>query len=134
MGLFKQIKDMKNMVETAPEMIRNAQAMGAQAQELAAAQRAAAAARMASGAQSPVAVPLAGGAPTEPIAGISLALYAEISKGLAAFGYDQSKAVEVAASKGVSSEGWAAALDGWNARIKADRAVAQEFNRLYTGR
>lgn len=69
-----------------------------------------------------------------PIAGVSLALYAEISKGLAAFGYDQSRAVDVALSKGVPADAWATAMEGWNARITANRAVAQQFNRLYTGR
>lgn len=69
-----------------------------------------------------------------PIAGVSLALYAEISKGLAAYGYDQSRAVDVAQSKGVSADAWAAAMEGWNARIRSNRAVAQQFNRLYTGR
>ena len=68
------------------------------------------------------------------IAGVSLALYAEISKGLAAYGYDQSRAVDVAQSKGVPADAWAVAMEGWNVRIRANRAVAQQFNRLYTGR
>jgi hypothetical protein len=138
MGLFKQMKDMKDMVETAPERVRAGQAMGAQAQEMAAAQRAAAAAQMASVAQAASSPPSAG-APadavsTEPIAGVSLPLYADIARDLAAYSYDQSKGVEVAASKGVSADSWTAAVGGWNERIKSDRAVAQEFNRLYTER
>ncbi len=134
MGLFKQIKDMKNMVEMAPERVRAAQSLGAQAQEMAAAQRAAAAAQMAAVAQAAGAAPSAGAVSTEPIAGVSLALYADIARGLAAYSYDQSKGVEVAASKGVSADSWSVAVDGWNERIKSDRTVAQEFNRLYTGR
>ncbi len=134
MGLFKQLKDMNDMVETAPEMVRNAQSMGVQAQELAAAQRAAAAAQMASVPQTAGAPAPSGNASTEPIAGVSLPLYAEISAALAAYGYDMSRSVEIAASKGVSAESWNAAVEGWNARIKADRSVAQEFNRLHTGR
>lgn len=138
MGLFKQMKDMKNMVETAPERVRAAQAMGAQAQEMAAAQRAAASAQMASVAQaastaSSASAP-AGAVSTEPIAGVSLGLYADIARDLAAYGYDRSKGVEVAASKGVSAGSWGAALEGWNERIKSDRTVAQAFNRLYTER
>ena len=70
----------------------------------------------------------------EPVAGVSLELFAEVSKGLAAYGYDQSKAVEIAAEKGVSGENWQLALDGWNVRMKANKAVAQRFNALYTGR
>ena len=39
MGLFKQMKDMKNVVEQAPDMINQAQQLGAQAQEMGAAPR-----------------------------------------------------------------------------------------------
>lgn len=68
-----------------------------------------------------------------PIAGVSLEQYVEISKGLSAHGHDQSKVVEVAASKGVSAESWEAAVAGWNDRIKANRAIGQRFNQLYMG-
>jgi phage-related minor tail protein len=47
MGIFKQIKDMKDMVNAAPALVEQAQQMGAQAQQMAAAQQAAAQARMA---------------------------------------------------------------------------------------
>jgi hypothetical protein len=70
----------------------------------------------------------------DPIAGVSIELYAEISKGLAAYNYDISKGPEVAASKGVSADSWKQAMNGWNDRIKANRAVAQRFNALYMGR
>jgi hypothetical protein len=70
----------------------------------------------------------------EPIAGVSLELYAEIAKGLAAYNYDQSKGPELAAAKGVSAESWQAAVDGWNARMQSNRAVGQRFNALYMGR
>lgn len=69
-----------------------------------------------------------------PIAGVTIELYAEISKGLAAHNYDIAKGPEVAASKGVSAENWEQAMGGWNDRIKANRAVAQRFNALYMGR
>jgi hypothetical protein len=137
MGLFKQLKDMKGMIEDAPEMTRGAQAMGAQAQEMTAAQQAAAQAQMAAAAQyaEPQAAPAgACAANYEPVAGVSLELYAEISKGLAAVGYDQSKAPEIAATHGVSAESWQAAVDGWNDRIRTTPAVANRFNALYTGR
>ena len=75
--------------------------------------------------------PLRPGPDFEPIAGVSLELFAEVSKGLAAYGYDQSKAVEIAASKGVSAENWQQALDGWNVRVKANPAVAQRFSAAY---
>jgi hypothetical protein len=123
MGLFKQMKDMKKTVEAAPGMIQEAQQLAARAQQMAAAQQAAA--------QQPA---VTGGPEFEPIAGVSLDQYADISKGLAAYGYDQSKAVDVAASRGVSSGDWQQAVDGWNARMVANPAVAQQFNKLYVGR
>ena len=70
----------------------------------------------------------------DPIAGVSIELYAEISKGLAAYDYDIAKGPEVAAANGVSAESWEEAMSGWNDRIKANRAVAQRFNALYMGR
>jgi hypothetical protein len=67
----------------------------------------------------------------EPIAGVSLELYAEISKGLAAHNYDQSKAAAVAASKGVTETNWTAAIDGWNVRMRSNPTVGRRFNALY---
>ena len=52
-------------------------------------------------------------------------------QGLAAHGYDQSKAVEIAAAKGVPADSWQQALDGWNVRVKPNPAVAQRFNTAY---
>ena len=134
MGLFKQMKDMKEMVEAAPGMVQSARQMGAQAQEMAAAQQAAAQQQMAAMSAASQAAAQAGTADFEPIAGVSLETYADVSKGLAAYNYDQSKAVEIAASKGISPENWEQAMAGWNDRIKAAPAVAQRFNALYTGR
>jgi ABC-type amino acid transport substrate-binding protein len=131
MGMFKRMKDMKDMVEASPDMVRQARQMGAQAQEYAAAQQATMAGQTAQMTPSPAA---AGTADFEPVAGVSIELYAEISKGLAAYNYDITKGPEVAASKGVSADDWNAAMTGWNDRIKANRAVAQRFNALYTGR
>ena len=134
MGLLKRMKDMKDMVETAPGMVQQARQMGAQAQEFAAAQQAAAQMQMnqmnqmMQGQQGAAS---ATGVDYEPIAGVSIELFAEVCKGLAAYGYDQSKAVEVAAAKGVPGDAWEQALAGWNQRIAANPAVAQRFNALY---
>jgi hypothetical protein len=131
MGMFKRMKDLKEVVEASPAMIQNARQLGAQAQEYAAAQQGA----MQMGTMAPATgAATAGGADLEPISGVSLELYAEISKGLAAYNYDITKGPEVAASKGVSADSWDQAMTGWNERIKADRAVAKRFNALYTGR
>ncbi|HEV7918219.1 MAG TPA: hypothetical protein VGO97_01465 [Solirubrobacterales bacterium] len=132
MGLFKQMKDMKNVVEQAPDMINQAQQLGAQAQEMAAAQQAVAQQAVSQQQAATAAAAEAGGADFEAIAGVSIEQYAEVSKELAAHGYDQSKAVEVAATKGISADSWQQALDGWNARMQTSPAVGQRFNQLYT--
>jgi hypothetical protein len=135
MGMFKQLKDAKKAVEAAPGLIDQSMQMADQAQQMAAAQQAAAQQQMAqqqqamAGAQAGAAA----GPDFEPIAGVSLQQFADVSKGLAAHGYDQSKAVEVAMSKGISAENWQQALDGWNARVTANPAVAQQFNAYYRG-
>jgi len=133
-GLFKQLKDAKDMMNAAPGMVAQAQQMAAQAQEMAAAQQAAMHAQMAqaggavnngAGTVSPV------GPDFEPIAGVALDQFAAVSKGVAAYNYDASKLVEIAASKGIPAQAWAEAHRGWNDRIKANPAVAKHFNQLY---
>ena len=128
MGLFKQIKDMKQTVAAAPEMVEQAQQMAANAQQMQAQQ--AASAQQASQQEAAAAT----GPDFEPISGVSLEQFAEVSKGLAEVNYDQSQAPAIAATKGISGEAWQAAVDGWNARIKANPAVAKRFNALYMGR
>jgi hypothetical protein len=127
-GFLKQMKDMKATVAAAPEMINQAQQLGANAQAMAAQQQAAAMAAP-TAATAPGAV---SGPDFEPIASVSLELYAEISKGLAAVNYDQSQAPVIAASKGVNATDWAAAVEGWNARMQTNPAVGKQFNALYT--
>jgi hypothetical protein len=136
MGMMKRMKDMRDMTNAAPGMIAQAQQLGAQAQQMAAAQQAAAQAQMAQYQQQQAGgFGQPGAAPTgpdfEPISGVSLEQFAAISKGVAAYNYDQSKLVEVAASKGVDAASWEDASRGWNDRIKANPAVAQRFNLLY---
>jgi len=128
MGFLKQMKDLKDTVNAAPGMVDQAMQMKAQAEQMQAAQMAAVQQQAAQAAAAPVA-PAAGG-DFEPIAGVSIELYAEISREL---GGDASQAPIVAAGKGVSAESWQAAMDGWNARMH-NPAVAQRFNALYTGR
>jgi hypothetical protein len=134
MGMLKRMKDMRDMVNAAPGMVAQAQQLGAQAQQMAAAQQAAMQAQ--AGAVAPGAAPagtVPAGADFEPIAGVSLDQFVAVSKGVAPFGYDQSKLVEVAASHGISAADWAAAHTGWNERIHRNRAVAQRFNQIYRG-
>lgn len=131
MGIFKQMKDMKATVAAAPGMIDQANQLAEQSRQLAATQQATAQ-QAASQAQQAAAAAPAEGPDFEPIAGVSLELYVEISKGLAAYNYDQSKAADVAASKGVMESDWTAAVDGWNARMRSNPSVGQRFNSLYT--
>lgn len=131
MGLFKSMKDMKGVVANAPDMIEQANQMAANAQ----AQAAQAQAQAAAAAQQAAATPAAaGGDDFAPINGVSLELYAEISRELAAVNYDQTQAPRLAAARGVAQPDWDAAVAGWNARMQANRAVGTRFNQLYTGR
>jgi hypothetical protein len=130
MGLFKQMKDMKKTVEAAPGLMAQAQQMGAQAQSMQAAQYAAMQQQQAAAA---VAAPPADGAFFEPIAGVSLELYADISRECAGRPGDLGHATMVASGRGVSAESWQAAMDGWNARMH-NPSVAQRFNALYMQR
>ncbi len=136
MGLFKDFKDMKDMVNAAPGMIDSAQQLQANAQ----AQAAAAQAQFGApgGAQAYVNNLNAGinGEPDpkqlEPISGVSLEAYTAIIKELGARGNDQSLLPEIAQSHGVKPADWDKAKEGWGARIKDDRAVGTRFNALYT--
>ena len=93
MGIFKQMKDMKATAAAAPDIIDQANQLAEQSSQLAAA--------------AP-----AEGPDFEPIAGVSLDLYVEISKALAAYNYNLSKAAGVAASKGVAASDWSVAVEG----------------------
>ena len=131
MGLFKQMKDMKNVVNAAPDMVRQAQQMSAQAQQYATAQQVAY--QQSQAAQQSTVAAQATDADFEPIAGVSLEAYVAVSKGLAAYGYDPTKAPEVAASMGINSDSWQQASEGWNSRMRANPGVAQRFNAVYRG-
>jgi hypothetical protein len=152
MNILKAMGDMRDMVAAAPGLIESANQLqaNAQAQGLVAQQGGFGQAGFpqAGFAQAGFAQPAGGqafvnqvnaqefGEPLpgnlEPIAGVTLERYATIVKGIAAYGYDQSKLVQVAAANGVAAGDWLAAQDGWSARIQADRAVGSRFNQLYT--
>jgi hypothetical protein len=138
-GMLKRMKDMKEMVNAAPGMVEQAQQLGAQAQQMAAAQQAAAQAQLAQaqglGQFGGLPATQPGLAPTgpdfDPIAGVSLEEFAAVSKGSAAYNYDQAKLPEIAASRGIPAFNWDEATKGWNGRIQANPAVAQRYNQLY---
>ena len=133
MGMFKSMtkgfKDMKEMVNTAPDMIDQAQVLAANAQAMQASYQQQATAAAAYATQSATAT--ASTAELEPIAGVTLETFAQVCKGLAAYNYDQSKAPALAAARGIDAGSWQTAMDGWNARITANPAVSREFRRHY---
>jgi hypothetical protein len=69
----------------------------------------------------------------EPIGGVGIELYAELSRELGARGHGLDQAPALAAERGIAADDWHAAVAGWNQRMAANPAVALEFNRLYQG-
>jgi hypothetical protein len=67
----------------------------------------------------------------EPIADVGLEQFAAISRGIAAFGHDQSKLAHVTAAAGIPLQHWEAAARGWPDRIQGNHAVARRFNQFY---
>jgi hypothetical protein len=128
MGLFKGMKDMKDTVAAAPDLIDQAQQMQAQAAQMQAAQ---------AGAMGAVAGMQQGAAAVdpamlEPIDGISLERYAQLSK---SFGSrkltTEAQINDFLASAGHTPEQWHAAYEGWNARMKQDMALSGHFSALF---
>lgn len=138
MGLFKQLKDMKNVVNAAPAMISEARALQEQAAQMQAngqlgyAGGPAATAPGFPGAAIPQPAEVPAGDPRlAPIEGVSLALYARVSKAAATRGLDEAGMAQYAASVGANPATWQAVMNGWNARMRGDMPLATQFGRLY---
>ena len=127
MGLFKSMKDMKQMVAAAPAMVEQAQVMGAQAQQMAYAQQQQAYAA----AQAAGVAPTADGDVFAPIAGVTVEQYVAVVKGVAAYNYDQNMLPTLAAQRGIDRANWDQAAACFNARVTSSPAFAQHFNTLY---
>ncbi|GAA1060423.1 hypothetical protein [Agromyces bracchium] len=123
MKMFSQFGDMAKMVKAAPGLIEQANTLAAQSESYRQQMDAMAV-------QAMRAEPAAG--VLEPIAGVDLDRYARIVKGIAAYGYDQTKLPDVAGMFGIDPEAWAQAQAGWGARIQADRGVGRAFNEIYS--
>ncbi len=123
MGVFKQVKEMHYVAEDGPTRIEEAQRMAAKAQMHSTAY----------GSRVVRIRPKVGsdGPDFEPIASVSLELYAQIAKSLATIDYDLSRSIRLAGDKGVSEESWSIAVAGWNARMVANPAVGTRFSALY---
>ena len=129
MGLFKQMKDLKDVVHAAPGLIDQSQELAANAQVMQQQMMAQQQAAMQQVGQQGATAPQPGG--LDPIAGVDLQKYAKIVKSIAPLNYDQSLLPGIAASNGVDAASWQQAHDGWNARIKSDPGVAQAFSAAY---
>jgi hypothetical protein len=123
-GLLKQMKDMRNVVAEAPAMV-------AQAQQLAAAAQASAAYQPAV-----YSAPAPGIGPDDPrlapIAGVDITLYARLSKVAATERLDEAGLRLRAVAHGISAAAWDEAAAGWPARMKGDTALAVHFGTIYT--
>ncbi|MGB0872495.1 MAG: hypothetical protein ACPHCI_04265 [Solirubrobacterales bacterium] len=133
MGMFKQMKDMKNVVEQAPDMINQAQQMGAQAQEMAAAQQAAAMQAQQQATAGAAAAQATGEGDFSPINGVTLEQYVAICKQLGPSAADPTAAHAAASAAGIDAADWDAASAGWGQRMQGGTAVGQRFNQLYQG-
>lgn len=131
MGLFQQMKDLKNVVAIAPEMVAEAQ----QLQAAAAAQYGVVVGGSAYGAPAmgmPTATAIDAADPRlAPIEGMSIETYARISKAAAA-GLERPSLLAYAAGLGVSEQTWDVASHAWTERMRGDMPLAVHFGNLYT--
>ena len=118
MAAFKKIKDLKKAVSAAPDMIEQAQKLQEQAQGMQAAGASAGAAGI-----DPQLL--------EPIAGVTLEKYAELSKAVGERKLDQAGIESFVQLHGLTPEAWKAAYDGWNARFKDNMPLSVHFGSLY---
>ena len=125
MGMFKQIKEMKSMITTAPDQLRNGLEIAANAKVIAEAS----AANAASFSAMPFAQPNTA-ADLSPIAGVDIATYGWVTKQIASVGYDQDQLVGFASRRGIDAASWHEAATGWASRM-TNAAVATEFRRFY---
>lgn len=124
MGLFSSLKDVKDIVTAAPGIIGSAQQMNAQVAQLGPQGMVNAMNAAAHGEPSAAAL--------EPVAGVDLAAYAKVVKGISAYGYDAARLPEVAVANGIAPSDWEQAQAVWGERIQHDRALGSRFNQLYT--
>jgi hypothetical protein len=125
MGFSKRIKDMKDAVASTPDMIDQAQQMQAQGQQMQA-QMGGAVAGMQQGAAA------VDPALLEPIDGVSLERYAQLSKTIGTRQLTTEAQVhEFLASQGHTPEQWTAAWEGWNKRMEQDMSLSGHFSVLF---
>ena len=128
MGLFKGAKDANDAAAGAGGLMDQAQQMQAQAMQ---------AMQGAGGMNAAVAGMQQGSAAVdpallEPIDGISLERYAQLSKTIGSRQLTSEAQVHAfLAEQGHTPEQWQAAWEGWNARMKADMGLSGHFSALF---
>ena len=123
MAAFRKFKDAKKAVSEAPGLIEQATKMQEQAQGMQDAQAVAAQSASPAGALDPQLL--------EPIAGVTIEKYAEISKAIGEQKLDQAGTERLVRSRGMTPESWQAAYEGWNERFKGNMALSVHFGNLY---
>jgi hypothetical protein len=131
MGIFKSMKDMKQMVAAAPAMIDQAQVLQAQANQMQAAMAQQSQAQTAAAFANPGATPGLNADLIAPVAGVTVEQYVTVVKGVAAYNYDQNMLPTIAAGLGIDRESWDTAAATFNSRVTSSPAFAQHFNTLY---
>ena len=123
MGLFKQMKQMKESVAAAPELVQSAMDM-----------QAAAAAPQAGGTATAAPLPGSSGLDDQEISGVTLANYAAVCRlGTERGVTDLPGVAAIAREQGIDAASWEIAMNGWNARFASDTPAAMRFNALWRG-
>jgi hypothetical protein len=126
--MFKRIKDAKDVVASTPDIIDQAQQMQAQGQQMQG-QVGGMGGALAGMQQGAAAVDPA---MLEPIDGVSLERYAQLSKTIGTRQLTTEAQVhEFLASQGHTPEQWTAAWEGWNKRMEQDMSLSGHFSALF---
>jgi hypothetical protein len=136
MGMFKQYKQMRGMVQQMPAVIDQAQALQRQAQAAAQAAQGAYGTQGAYGmagygAVPQPAAPVDGDPRLSPIEGVTLADYARLSKIAATRGLDLNGLLALVTAQGFDPAVYQRATGAWNDRFKGDIGLATLYGRLY---
>ncbi len=129
MGMLKRMKDLKDVVAATPEMMDEAAQMQQHGQQMQA-QVGGMGGALGGMQQGAAAVD-----PTmlEPIDGVSLERYAQLSKTIGTRQLTTEAQVhEFLASQGHTPEQWQAAWAGWSKRMEQDMSLAGHFSALFS--
>jgi hypothetical protein len=132
MGLFKQMKQIKQVTAETPDLVRSAMAL--QQAQADAANSAMIAAAAASGGDRHTAAVSNSSAVGDSIAGVSLVEYAAVTRIATDRGItDPAGFAGIARQRGIDAASWDAAMLGWAERFTVDPAAAMRFSALWRG-